>query len=94
VTGFTQSSNFPVKGNQTSQQSTAPLSDAYFTRLDPSGSTLQYSSYLGGNSTDTAGGIAVDSSRRVYVVGTTTSTNFPTNVFTYGGGQDAFIAKF
>jgi hypothetical protein len=43
--------------------------------IDPE---LSYSTYLGGNGTDFAGGIAVDSVGNAYIIGDTTSTNFPT----------------
>ena len=52
--------------------------DAFVTKLDSSGGTLVYSSYLGGGNYDYARGIAVDSSGRAYVTGYTVSTNFPT----------------
>jgi Beta-propeller repeat len=58
--------------------------------------TLTYSTYLGGNGSDRAAGIAIDSSGNAYVTGGTTSTNFPTAAplrSTSGGNQDAFVAK-
>lgn len=95
VTGFTQSSDFPARGGGTATlQSAAPLSDAYFTRLNPAGNTFVYSTYLGGNSTDTGGGIAVDGALQAYVLGTTSSTNLSTTKLPYAGGQDAFITQF
>jgi hypothetical protein len=47
-------------------------------KLNPSGSALIYSTYLGGTDLDGANGIAIDSSGDAYVVGSTYSTNFPT----------------
>ncbi|MCG8347316.1 MAG: SBBP repeat-containing protein, partial [Chloroflexales bacterium] len=44
---------------------------------DPDGGSLDFGVYLGGSGTDTASGLAVDSSDRVYLVGRTTSTDFP-----------------
>jgi hypothetical protein len=67
-------------------------------KLNPSGSTLVYSTYLGGSdvSQDQRQGIAVDSSGNAYLTGYTTSTNFPTanplQAFS-GGFRDAFVAK-
>ncbi len=95
VTGITTSANYPVlspvqaTGGGTSH-------DAFITKLAPSGSSLIHSTYLGGSSTDSGRGIAVDSSHNIYVVGTTTSTDFPTkNPLQpgFGGGSDVFIAK-
>ncbi len=70
--------------------------DVFVTKLNPSGSALVYSTYLGGNAIDNGNGIAVDPSGNAYVVGTTFSTNFPT-VNPFQGAkstvQDAFVAK-
>jgi len=53
--------------------------DAFVFELNPSGSGLTYSTYLGGTGDDAAAGIAVDNSGNTYIVGSTTSTNFPTH---------------
>ena len=60
--------------------------------IDP---VLFYSTLLGGNGSDSANGVAVDSSGHAFVVGTTQSTNFPeTPGFSHTGGEDAFVTKF
>jgi uncharacterized protein (TIGR03437 family) len=51
--------------------------DGFVGKLDPTGSTLMYLSYLGGSANDGAGAIAVDSGGNAYVTGFTDSTNFP-----------------
>jgi Bacterial Ig-like domain (group 3)/Beta-propeller repeat/Putative Ig domain len=75
--------------------------DAFVTELDPSGTTV-FSTYLGGTgdeSTSIGGSpIAIDASGNIYVVGSTTSTNFPGASSSSiqpanGGGNDAFIVK-
>ena len=55
--------------------------DAFVFELAPSGGSLTYSTYLGGNGDDVANGIALakDASGDTFIVGSTTSTNFPTN---------------
>ena len=61
--------------------------------IDP---TLAYSTYLGGNGTDDGWGIAVDATGNAYIVGQTTSTNFPTlNGYTSSSNTDgiAFVSK-
>src|SRR5207245_4882430 len=71
----------------------------YLTKLNPAGTTLPYSTYLGGNGVfDIGRGIAVDSAGNAYVTGDTDSTNFPTTVGAFqtgiaGGGYDAFVTK-
>jgi hypothetical protein len=71
--------------------------DAFVAKLNPSGSALVYSTYLGGSGVDGGGGIAVDSAGNAYISGTTSSIDFPTvNPLqpAYGGGdRDAFVAK-
>jgi len=95
VTGLTQSQLFPLKsalqsffagGNQ----------DAFVTELNPSGNFLIYSTFLGGSGDDAGAGIAVDGSKNAYVIGQTTSTNFPMQAATQptsGGGRDAFVTE-
>jgi len=78
--------------------------DAFVAKIapaNPATSQLQYLSYLGGEGKDFAFGIAVDATGYAYVVGETTSTDFPLDTplqsAWFGSGQnnwgDAFIAK-
>ncbi len=76
VAGTTLSTDFPTQ--KPLQASNAGNDDAFITKLSPSGSTLVYSTYLGGDATDFAFSLAVDSSGNVHVAGTTQSTDFPT----------------
>jgi hypothetical protein len=46
-------------------------------KLDPVGETLLYSTYLSGNGTESARGVALDPRNKIYVIGTTTSTDLP-----------------
>jgi hypothetical protein len=72
ITGTTGSTNFPTVNSQPSTPG------VFVAKLNPTGSALVYSSFLGGSNGGTAQGIAVDSSGNAYVTGSTTSTNFPT----------------
>src|SRR5688572_27317785 len=77
VTGHTGSVNFPTTSG--SLQAAAPGGgDAFVTKLDPTGSVLVYSTYLGGGAGDGASGIAVDAGGNAYITGGTGSANFPT----------------
>jgi hypothetical protein len=51
--------------------------DAFVTELDTTGSSLVYSTFLGGNNIDWGWAIALDSSNNAYVTGQTRSTDFP-----------------
>jgi uncharacterized protein (TIGR03437 family) len=100
VTGNTASSNFPTTADafQTVFGGGVGIGDAFVTKLNAAGSSLAYSTYLGGSDIDAGKGIAVDSSGNAYVTGFTSSTDFPTtaNTFqgTYGSGfNDAFVTK-
>ncbi|PWT98808.1 MAG: hypothetical protein C5B51_28545 [Terriglobia bacterium] len=70
--------------------------DAILARLDASGSQLTFSTYLGGSGEDYGNGVAVDRLGRVYLAGTTNSTNFPIkNAIqpVFRGVYDGFVAK-
>ncbi len=75
VTGSTSSSNFPVVS---AFQTSYPGSfNAFLTKISASGSSLLYSTYLGGNGSDEPSSIAIDGLGSVLVAGNTSSTNFP-----------------
>jgi uncharacterized protein (TIGR03437 family) len=84
VTGYTYSIDFPTK---TPYQPAPPTKvagvspgqwpSAFVTKFSPDGSSLVYSTYLGGNGYDNAYAIAVDSSGNAYVTGETDSPDFP-----------------
>ncbi len=96
VTGRAGSANFPTTAGAF-QTSLAGLTNAFVTKLDPTGSALVYSTYLGGSSYVSGSGIAVDSVGNAYVSGSTQSTNFPTTAGAFQtslvGSQNAFVAK-
>jgi hypothetical protein len=85
VAGNSNSANFPV--TTAVQQANGGGVDAFVTRLDASGASQVFSTYLGGTGYDTALGIAVDADGAAYVTGYTQSANFPT---TANGGQRSF----
>jgi len=95
VAGSTNSSNFPVTEGVYQAKNISNTSKAFITKLNPTGTALIYSTYLGGSGNDGAGPIALDSSGDVYVGGSTSSANFPVTHGAYlttniGGG---FITK-
>lgn len=93
IAGDTYSANFPVLG--AAQSLPGGSADAFITKLSPSGALL-FSTFLGGAGDEHAAGIALDSSRSVYLAGGTFSTNFPVSgaiQSTNQGGQDAFVTK-
>jgi hypothetical protein len=96
VTGLTQSStDFPTL-SAVQPKFGGGVQDAFVTALNPTGSALLYSTYLGGSQADAGAGIAVDVNKNVYVTGQTGSTDFPVanaTQGTSGGGNDAFVTE-
>jgi uncharacterized protein (TIGR03437 family) len=81
ITGSTSSADFPVTpaAFQTKNRS-APaffMGNGFVTKLNPAGTALVYSTYLGGSLLDQAASVAVDGSGSAYVVGAASSTDFP-----------------
>ena len=97
LTGYTASTNFPLASPLRS--SNAASVDAFVTKLNPAGSALVYSTYLGGSATDYGTAIAVDASGSAYVTGIVTSDDFPVvNAIDATLGShavdDVFVTKF
>jgi len=97
LTGNTASNDFPTTAGAFPAGNTA--AKAFVTKLGPTGSSLVYSTYLGGSGEEEGNGIAIDSlpNPNAYVVGITNSTDFPTTAgafqTTFGGLEDAFVAQ-
>ena len=99
VVGSTTSPDFPATSGslQTTFHSNRFVAEGFVTKMNPAGTRVVYSTYLGGSGSDSEVGIAVDSSGNAYVAGTTTSLDFPLagQPFqpTYGGHGDATVAE-
>lgn len=95
VAGYTFSTDFPTVAPY--QGANGGGADAFVAELNAAGSALTFSTYLGGSLDDRAYGIALDGSNDVYIVGATSSTNFPTNSAyqpSLAGLSNAFVTKF
>ena len=102
VVGHTTSSDFPVTSNALQAVSGGGREpqdgDGVLAVLSPDGSRLLYATYLGGNGDDLIRSMALGPSGEIYLVGSTTSTNFPTTARAVqknfaGGTGDAFLVK-
>lgn len=98
VTGFTSSLDFPVRNalQSTQRGGTATRSDAFAAKLNPTGETLIYSTYIGGAGDDFGMGIAVDTTGSAHITGITYSRNYPTqNAFqpNLNSSADGFLTK-
>jgi hypothetical protein len=96
ITGKTSSTDFPVSSGSL-QTSLHGSTNAFITELNPSGTALVYSTYLGGSAADQGNAIAIDSQGDAYVTGLTTSSNFPAvNAFEAtlkSSAGDAFVSE-
>ncbi|MFC1558801.1 SBBP repeat-containing protein, partial [candidate division KSB1 bacterium] len=96
VSGYTSSANFPVTSGAYSEAKTGNF-DAFVCKLNPAGTELIYSTYIGGSDEDTGINIKIDSSGSAYLVGYTKSSNFPTTSGAFdeshNGDYDAFAVK-
>lgn len=103
ITGFTYSSNYPITAAAADGQCNqgnpcgSTYYDVFISKFDPTGSSLIYSTYLGGNDSERSDAITVDNQGNAYVTGVTGSNDFPTTPgafrTTTGGRNDAFITK-
>jgi uncharacterized protein (TIGR03437 family) len=94
VAGETASTDFPILGAYQSSFG-GGTGDAFVSKLSGNGTTLVYSTYLGGSAEDGAAAVAVDKAGNAYITGGTASTNFPvSNAFqaTNAGASNAFVA--
>jgi len=97
VTGLTNSMDFPTTPGAYDTSYNGGLCDVFVLKLNPSGSTLIYSTFIGGSDYDHAGGIVLDSMRNIYISGYTESSDFPTTPGAYdtllNGINDGFVLE-
>jgi hypothetical protein len=77
VGGFTSSDGFPGVTGASIQPARGGGYDAFVSKIDPGGTAIVYSTYLGGTGDDIIYGIAVDGTGNAYVTGSTSSPTFP-----------------
>lgn len=96
IGGGTGSPDFPITAG-TFQQKLKNSIDGFVARINPDGSSLGFSTFLGGTGTDYVNGIAIDSQGNAYVTGRTESSDFPVTAgapqSTLSGPSDIFITK-
>src|SRR5436190_1685275 len=97
ATGIT-SSPFPTTAGAFATTYGGGAFDAFVTKVNPLGTALVYSTYLGGSGDDRGQGVAIDPGGDAHVVGRTNSSNFPTTPgafdTSWNTGDDAFVTKF
>lgn len=97
VASTTESAGLPVVGGSQAVYG-GGTQDGYCFRMDPTLSTLQWSTYIGGSGTDAAYGVQVDSNGELFVTGGTTSNDLPMTGTpfrnTFAGSTDGFIMRY
>ncbi|HEY6274643.1 MAG TPA: SBBP repeat-containing protein [Terriglobales bacterium] len=97
VSGLTWELDFPTTPGAFQTSYAGGFHDAFLTKLNPEGSALVYSTYVGGSSDDGAVAIKVDAGGTLYVRGNTFSHNFPVTPDAFqpaiGGESDAFFLE-
>ena len=99
VTGYTQSSNFPTTSGAFETSKPSGTQASFVVKVNPSGSALDYATYLAGGSADAGDAIAVDRQGDAFVTGATYSSSFPTTSGAFQtshggfGSGNAFVAK-
>ncbi len=92
VRGYTAGTDFPAQNHYQLDQGGT---DVFVSKLSSTGSSLVYSTYLGGDDNEWGSGMAIDQYGNAYITGYTESSNFPTNNAYQidQGGVDAFVTK-
>jgi hypothetical protein len=83
VVGSTSATNFPTTTGALQTTNTASATTGFVTALNSTGTSLLYSTYLGGNTSTFIFGVAIDELGNAYLTGSTFDTNFPTTPGAY-----------
>lgn len=97
VVGYTNSLDFPTKNAYQATLNAVGAQNAFVTKLNSDGSSVIYSTYLGGKNTDYGNAVTLDKNECAYITGYTNSPNFPTKNPIQSqllGINNAFITKF
>ncbi|MCA9310071.1 MAG: SBBP repeat-containing protein, partial [Phycisphaerales bacterium] len=96
VTGETRSSNFVTTADAIDATYNGNR-DVFLTKIAPGGSTVEFSTYIGGTGDDYAYAVRMDAADAAWITGTTTSTNYPVTAGVFqpvkGSFNDAFLSK-
>jgi hypothetical protein len=101
VTGGTESTNFPVTSGafqrECARRTDGSCANAFIAKLNANGSSLLYSTFLGGHGSQGGSGIAVDRGGHAFITGGTQASDFPTTAGTeqpvFAGMTDAFVSE-
>jgi hypothetical protein len=96
VTGDTDSVDFPTTAGAFDTTFNG-VRDAFLAMFNRTGTTLRYSTYIGGSLQDFGRGVAIDPAGNAYIIGNTDAPDFPTTTGAFqvssSGGIDTFVTK-
>ncbi len=96
VTGWTDSPNYPTT-NQAYDDTHNGSRDIFVSKLNPNGTTMVYSTFIGGAAFDYGKSITIDGTGAAYITGNTYSPDYPTRIYaydvTFNGNNDVIISK-
>lgn len=97
LAGYTDSTDFPTTVGAYDTSFNGGTYDAFVTKINAAGSSLLYSTYLGGSGDDWARGIADEQDKTAVIAGYASAADFPTTSDktdrTYHGVGDVFVAR-
>ncbi|MDG6225198.1 MAG: fibronectin type III domain-containing protein [Candidatus Thermoplasmatota archaeon] len=96
ITGVTFSTDYPTTVGAYDRTHNGK-GDVFITKLDTTGSSLVYSTFIGGSDDESGNGIALDTIGNAYIIGSTGSQDYPTSIVAYdkthNGKRDVFVTK-
>ncbi|HEV2799592.1 MAG TPA: SBBP repeat-containing protein [Pyrinomonadaceae bacterium] len=96
ISGYTRSIDFPTTAGALKTKANTGY-NVFVSKLNPAGTALVYSTFVGGSASELSGGLAVDATGQAYLTGNTVSNDFPTTAGAFqtarGGELDVFVSK-
>ena len=99
ITGYTYSTNYDIIAGAFQTTHVGTDDDVFVTILNASGTSLLYSTYIGGSALDAGNSISIDGIGNAYITGFTFSSNYDITagafqtVYGAGGFDDVFVSK-
>jgi len=98
IIGYTSSSDYPVTAGTSDETHNGGGYDAFISKINSTGTSLVYSTFIGGTGSDSALDFKIDDNGNAYLTGYVASSDFPVTSGAYDetfneGGQDSYLLK-